>query len=122
MKKFFKTLLIVLLFSFFNLNTFAQPAKGIKVGANYTFYKDSNGIDYSALPGFQLGYAWSTKLNESLALSIEGLLTQKSSNVKYINDDYMINIDEKRNAMYTGLNLENLWFLPLKFQIEIQLK
>jgi hypothetical protein len=108
MKKFFKTLLVVLLFSFFNLNTFAQPAKGIKVGANYTFYKDSNGIDYSALPGFQLGYAWSTKLNESLALSIEGLLTQKSSNVKYINNDYMINIDEKRNAMYIsapiGLN------------------
>jgi hypothetical protein len=108
MKNLLKILLVVIVFSFFNLHTFAQPAKGIKVGANYTLYKDSNGIDYTGLPGFQLGYAWSTKLNESLALSIEGLFTQKSSNVKYVNEEYVINIDEKRNAMYIsapiGLN------------------
>ena len=108
MNKFFKIFLVVLALSSFSILAFAQPAKGIKVGANYTFYKDSNGIDYTALPGFQFGYAWSRELNESLALSIEGMLTQKSSNVKYVDEDYMINIDEKRNAMYIsapiGLN------------------
>jgi hypothetical protein len=108
MKNFSKILLVVIIFSLFAISGYAQPAKGIKVGANYTFYKDLNGIDYTPLPGFQLGYAWSTKLNESLALSIEGMLTQKSSNVKYVNEDYMVNIDEKRNAMYIsapiGLN------------------
>lgn len=108
MKNFFKPFFALLVLVFSYTFTVAQPAKGIKVGANYTFYKDSNGIDYTARSGFQLGYAWSTELNESLSLSIEGLLTQKSSNVKYIDEDYMVNIDEKRNAMYIsapiGLN------------------
>lgn len=105
MKTILKSLPVVILFSILSLQTFAQPAKGIKVGANYTFYKDLNGIDYTPLPGFQFGYAWSTELNESLALSIEGMLTQKSSNVKYIDEDYMVNIDEKRNAMYISAPL-----------------
>lgn len=108
MKTILKTTPIIILFSILSLQTFAQPASGIKLGANYTFYKNSNGIEFTALPGFQLGYAWSTELNESLALSIEGVLTQKSSNIKYVNEDYMVNIDEKRNAMYIsapiGLN------------------
>lgn len=108
MKTIFRILTISALSLVLNLNTFAQPAKGIKVGANYTIYKDLNGIDYTTLPGFQLGYAWSTKLNKNLALSIEGLFIQKSSNIKYVDEDYMVNIDEKRNAMYIsapiGLN------------------
>lgn len=108
MKMIFKNVLVIILFSFLNYNTFAQPAKGIKVGANYTLYNDLNGIDYAAQPGFHFGYAWSTKLNENFALSIEGLFTQKSSHLKYVNEDYFINIDEKRNACYIsapiGLN------------------
>lgn len=105
MKTIFKTLTVVILVSFFSIQILAQPAKGIKVGANYTVYKDLNGVEYSPQPGFQFGYAWSTKLNESLVLSIEGLFTQKSSNVKYVNEDYLVNIDEKRNAGYVSLPL-----------------
>ncbi len=105
MKTIFKTLIVVILISLFSIQIFAQPAKGIKIGANYTIYKDLNGVEYSPKPGFQFGYAWSTKLNESLALSIEGLFTQKSSKVKYVNEDYLVNIDEKRNAGYISLPL-----------------
>lgn len=105
MKSTLKTILNVFLFASFYTQSFAQPAKGIKIGANYTIYKDLNGVEYSPKPGFQFGYAWSTKLNESLALSIEGLFTQKSSNVKYVNEDYLVNIDEKRNAGYLSLPL-----------------
>ena len=105
MKTILKTIFVgLVLFSFYS-KSFAQPAKGIKIGANYTIYKDLNGVEYSPKPGFQFGYAWSTKLNESLALSIEGLFTQKSSKVKYVNEDYLVNIDEKRNAGYISLPL-----------------
>jgi len=107
MKDFFK-IIFVIFFSSSSTLVIAQPANGIKVGANYTFYKYNNGIDYTAQPGFQFGYSWSTKINESLALSIEGILTRKSSNVKFVDDVRMVNIDEKRNAMYIsapiGLN------------------
>lgn len=105
MKTILKTLFIAALFSFLNSHSFAQPAKGIKVGANYTFYKDLNGIDYTANPGFQFGYSWSTKLNKSLALSAEGLYSKKSSHIKYINDNQLVKIDEKRNAGYFSLPL-----------------
>jgi hypothetical protein len=111
MKTIFKTVFGILFF-FISYQTFAQPAKGIKVGANYTFYKDLNGVEYSPLPGFQFGYVWSAKLNESLALSVEGLFTQKSSNVKYANEDYLVNIDEKRNAGYISLPLGLNYCLP----------
>jgi len=57
MKTIFKILLVSWLFCVIGIQSFAQPAKGIKVGANYTFYHDTNDIDYSALPGFHLGYA-----------------------------------------------------------------
>ena len=112
MKTTLKTILIVLLFASFYTQSLAQPAKGIKLGANYTFYKDLNGVEYSPKPGFQFGYAWSTKLNESLALSIEGLFTQKSANVKYVNEDYLVNIDEKRHAGYISLPLGLNYCLP----------
>lgn len=105
MKIIFKILILVNLISIINIQTFAQPATGIKVGANYTFYKDLNGVEYSPALGFQFGYAWSTELNKNLALSVEGLFIQKSSNVKYANEDYLVNIDEKRNAGYISLPL-----------------
>jgi hypothetical protein len=108
MKTIFKTLLVIIFLCVISYRSISQPAKGIKVGANYTLYKNANDISYSALQGFQLGYAWSTKLNDALALSIEGLLTNKASNVKYKNEEYMVDIDEKRNATYmsapVGLN------------------
>ncbi len=112
MKTIFKTLTVVILISPFNYKIFAQPAKGIKIGANYTIYKDLNGVEYSPNPGFQFGYAWSTKLNENLALSIEGLFTQKSANVKYVNEDYLVNIYEKRHAGYISLPLGLNYCLP----------
>lgn len=112
MKTIFKTLLVINLFWFISLQSFAQPAKGIKVGANYTFYKNANDVSYSALPGFQLGYAWSTKLNETFALSIEGLLTNKASNVKYKNEEFMVDIDEKRNATYISAPIGLNYCLP----------
>lgn len=108
MKTILRTLLVINLFYVISYQSFAQPAKGIKVGANYTFYKNANDISYSALPGFQLGYVWSTMLNDAFALSIEGLLINKASNVKYKNEEFMVDIDEKRNATYLsapfGLN------------------
>lgn len=112
MKTIFKILLVSWLFCVIGIQSFAQPAKGIKVGANYTFYNDANDIDYSALPGFQLGYAWNTKLNETFALSIEGLLTNKASNVKYKNEKFMVDIDEKRNAAYLSAPVALNYCLP----------
>lgn len=112
MKTIFTTLLVINLFSVISIQSFAQPAKGIKVGANYTFYKNANNVSYSALPGFQLGYAWSTKLNDAFALSIEGLLTNKASNVKYKNEESMVDIDEKRNATYISAPVAFNYYLP----------
>jgi len=100
MKSFLKTIFTVLIFTSFYTITLAQPASGIKVGTNYTFYKDNDITDFSPKIGFQFGYAGRIKLNESFALSIEGMLTQKSANVKTVMDDMNINIDETRKANY----------------------
>lgn len=100
MKNFLKILLVVLVFSFFNVHTFAQPAKGIKVGANYTFYKDNDITNFSPKIGYQLGYAWSTNLNETWALSIEGMFTRKSANVETIVEERNIFISYDRKANY----------------------
>lgn len=112
MKTIFKTLFVINFFFVISIQSSAQPAKGIKVGANYTFYNDANDIKYTALPGFQLGYAWSTKLDNAFALSIEGMLTHKMANVKYKNDEYMVDIDEKRNATYVSAPIAFNYCLP----------
>lgn len=95
-----KLFFILFLISFTSTLSFSQPTTGIKLGANYTFYKDSEGIDYSPNMGYQLGYAWRIKLNETLSLSIEGMFTKKSSNVKSIGQYALSEINGIKNAYY----------------------
>jgi hypothetical protein len=116
MKSLLKTIAFVVLFTSLYTITQAQPANGIKVGTNYTFYKDNDITDFTPKIGFQLGYAGRIKLNESFALSIEGMFTQKSANVKTIMDEMNININEIRKANYisapVGINycFKNAYF------------
>lgn len=100
MKTIFKTLTVVIFISSFYTQSSAQPAKGIKVGANYTFYKDNDITNFSPKIGFQLGYAWKIELNELFALSIEGMFTQKSANVETMIEEMSININDNRKANY----------------------
>ncbi len=100
MKSILNTILTVLVFSSFYIQTFAQPASGIKVGANYTFYPDNDITNFSPKIGFQLGYAWKIELNELFAVSIEGMFTQKSANVETIVEEMNININDNRKANY----------------------
>lgn len=78
----------------------AQPANGIKVGTNYTFYKDNDITNFSPKIGYQFGYAWRIKLNELFALSVEGMFTQKSANVQTTINELNIYQDETRKANY----------------------
>lgn len=108
MKTILKTILAVLVFFTFNNPSFAQPASGIKIGTNYTIYPDNDITNFSPKIGFQLGYAWRVNLNEVFALSIEGLFTQKSANVKTTVEEMNIHLSDDRKANYLsapiGLN------------------
>jgi hypothetical protein len=103
MKSFLKTIFTVLIFTSFYTITLAQPASGIIVGTNYTFYKDNEITDFSPKIGFQFGYAGRIKLNESFAVSIEGMFTQKTANIQTVMDEMNINIDETRKANYISV-------------------
>lgn len=100
MKYYLKPILTILIVIGSFTLTWAQPDSGIKVGTNYTFYKDNDITEFSPKIGFQFGYAGRIKLNESFALSIEGMFTQKSANIKTVMDEMNINIDETRKANY----------------------
>lgn len=99
----FKTIFTVFIFVSLFSTTWAQPASGIKVGANYTFYQDNDITNFSPKIGFQLGYAWRIELNELFALSIEGMFTQKSANVETIVEEMNININDNRKANYLSV-------------------
>lgn len=100
MKPFF--LFIALFTCVFFVN--AQPTTGLKIGANYTFYKDNEQIDFTPNMGYQLGYAWRIKLNETLALSLEGMFTKKSADVIWLDDAEEWN-NGKQNAYYVSAPL-----------------
>jgi hypothetical protein len=95
-----KTTFTVFIFVSLFSTTWAQPASGIKIGANYTFYPDNDITNFSPKIGFQLGYAWRIELNELFALSIEGMFTQKSANVKTIIEEMNINLNDDKKASY----------------------
>ncbi len=103
MKSFLKAIFTVLIITCFYNPILAQPASGIKVGTNYTIYKDNDITDFSPKSGFQFGYAGSIALNEKFALSIEGMFTQKSANIQTVMDEMNINIDETRKANYISV-------------------
>ena len=100
MKFYLKPILTILIITGSLTLTSAQPASGIKVGANYTFYKDNDITNFLPKIGYQFGYAWRIKLNELFALSVEGMFTQKSANVKTIIDEMNIYLDDNRKANY----------------------
>jgi hypothetical protein len=100
MKFCLKTIFTALIFTSFYTTSFAQPASGIKVGANYTLYKDNDITNFSPKIGYQFGYAWRIKINELFALSLEGMLTQKSSNVQTNIEEMGIYLDDNRKANY----------------------
>ena len=100
MKTILKTFLTILFFSFFSTLVFGQPATGIKIGANYTFYKDNDITIFSPKMGYQLGYAWGIELNETFALSIEGMFTHKSANVETVVEEMNIYLSDNRKINY----------------------
>ena len=100
MKFYLKPILTILIVTGSFTLSLAQPASGIKVGANYTFYKDNDITNFSPKIGYHFGYAWKIKLNELFALSVEGMYTQKSAKVQTIIDEMNIYLDDTRKANY----------------------
>lgn len=86
------------------LFTNAQPTTGLKIGANYTFYKDNERIDFSPNMGYQFGYAWRIPLNEALALSLEAMFAKKSADVTWLDTSDKDN-NGKQNAYYVSAPL-----------------
>ena len=100
MKSFLKPIFIAFVLTGFYITSWAQPSSGIKVGTNYTFYNDNDITNFSPKIGFQFGYAWDIELNESFALSIEGMFTRKSANVQTHVEELNIYHEDNRKANY----------------------
>lgn len=100
-----KPIIIILALLLCTLTVNSQPTTGWKIGTNYTFYKDSKDVDYSPKMGYQLGYSWGIKLNETLALSVEGMFTKKTAEVDAVSGFGDTKINEQQNAYYISAPL-----------------
>lgn len=79
MTRLFKIILVLSLFLFSISEIGAQTYSGIKVGANYTFYPNSDIRKYDPRPGFQLGYVQGIRLNNRFSLAAEAIFARKTT-------------------------------------------
>ena len=110
---------------FISTHLFAQPASGIKAGANLTWFdKDDTGSEYSPALGYHLGYAWRINCSPKVSISIESMFNRKSiqerGRLMYnekINGEYVLGSKMKKDAYYVSAPLGVNYMLNKRFYV-----
>lgn len=102
MRRPFKIIFVLFLFFFPISEIGAQAYSGIKAGANYTFYKNSDIRKYDPRPGFQLGYVQGIRLNNRFSLAVEGIFARKTAFYK-LSEETDFHWEMKQHAYYLSL-------------------
>ena len=96
MKSVIKKLLVVTIFAFLMLPTYAQISFGLKGGTNvaeFSFKEQGTSIDQETVNGFTLGAVLEIGLGGNVFLQPEAVFVQKGSKLQVVNEENKINVN-----------------------------